>query len=442
MLKGSDKKLVLPSAKQIEWADCEIGVIIHCDIEIFQPDWQFVINGRVMSPPDLSIFNPKELDTDQWIRVARDAGAKYAVLTAKHVTGFTLFPDEEYDYSIKDTPYKHGEGDIVADFVGSCRKYGLKPGLYYSCEANARLGIHKASGNLPTYPSKEWEEFKEIVTRHLSIIWSRYGELFEIWFDGGLLENGPDYMGLLQKYQPGAICFQGPHRWKSKIRWVGNERGLAPYPCWSTTSLQEHNFDGTEETSELGTGDPDGDVWMPPETDVPVRYMNWFWRPGMDALVAPPGLMMRWYCNSVGRNSNLLLGIVIDDRGLVPSADVEALKEFGAMVRERFSNPVGETSGEASELEMHLEHETIVNHVILMENISKGHRVREFLIEGRGEGEDWATFIEGSAIGHKFLGDFDARKVVQVRFRATKVVGVPSIKHFSLHDLEPTESDE
>lgn len=433
----------MPTPQHVEWADCEIGAIIHLDIEVFQPDWELIVNGKVQPPPHIDLFNPKELDTDQWIQVAKAAGATYAVLTAKHVTGFTLFPDPDYDYSIASTPWKGGKGDIVADFVASCRKHGVRPGLYYSCEASARLGIHKGSGNLPAYPSPAWDEFTRVVTRHLSIIWSRYGDLFEIWFDGGLLEHGPDYIGLLQRYQPDAICFQGPHQHPSNVRWVGNERGEAPYPCWSTTSLAGHDFNGTEEARELGVGSPDGTTWMPAETDVPIRFMNWFWKPGGEFLLAPPELLLQWYYTSVGRNSNLLLGIVIDDRGRVPDPDVALLREFGEMVRARFASPVAEASGEGTCIDIPFPAPAIVNHAVVMENIATGHRVRGYVVEGRLDDDTWIELCSGSCVGHKHINVFPDRRVKGARLRVTSHAGgQPVIRRVALHCLEPLDIDD
>nr|MDO8117106.1 alpha-L-fucosidase [Candidatus Sigynarchaeota archaeon] len=441
---SNEKKgdLALPTPQHVQWADCEIGVLIHCDIEIFQPDWEFIVNGKVMPPPAPKIFNPSSLDTDQWIAAAKAAGARYVVLTAKHVTGFTLFPDPEYDYSIMNTPYKGGKGDIVAEFIDSCRKHGLRPGLYYSCEANAHMGINKSSGNLPAYPSPEWDAFKELVTRQLSIIWSRYGELFEIWFDGGVLEHGPDYAGLLRRFQPRSICFQGPYQHLSNIRWIGNERGEAPYPCWSTTSLKNHDFDGTEETSELGIGSPDGNTWMPAETDVPIRYKNWFWKPFGDYMVAPPELMLDWYYKSVGHNSNLLLGVVIDDQGLVPEADVQALQAFGDLIRQRFASPIAETQGDGNEVVLSLPAPAEVNHVVLMEDITKGHRVRGYVIEGLVPGGSWVPLARGSSIGHKRIEIFEPVVVEKVRFIATRRVGNPSIRNMAAFCLTPVNLDD
>lgn len=438
----SEIPLARPTPQHLAWAGCEIGVIIHCDIEICAPDWAFMRHGEIQPPPPVTVFNPTQLDTDQWIRAARAAGATYAVLTAKHVSGFTLFPDPEYDYSIRDTPFQDGKGDIVRDFVASCRKYGIKPGLYYSCEANAHLGIHKGSGHLPAYPSEEWDAFTTLVTRHLSIIWGQYGELFEIWFDGGLLEHGPDYISLLRRYQPGAVCFQGPHEWPMNIRWVGNERGEAPYPCWSTNGLQDHDFDGTEEQRQLGTGDPDGSVWMPAETDVPLRFMQWFWIPGQDGLVMPPEELLKIYYRSVGRNSNLLLGIVIDDRGLVPDADVNALASFGQEINRRFASPVAATQGEGLEINLPIDSSAEINTVVLMEEIVAGHRILAWILEGLTTQGNWVELARGSAVGHKCIDQFTPIQVENVRIRVTTARGTPVLAALQVFDLDPVDFEE
>jgi alpha-L-fucosidase len=435
------QKIATPTDIQIEWANHEIGAIIHCDIPIFDPNYRFLINGKVQTPPNVKIFHPSSLDTDQWIKTIKSAGCKYAVLTAKHVTGFTLFPDLEYEYSIASTPYKEGKGDIIQEFVDSCRKYDVKPGIYYSCEANAYLGIHKGSGNLPPYPSKEWGYFADLVTRHLTQLWSEYGDLFELWFDGGTLENGPDILGLLKKHQPNAICFQGPEGYPSRIRWVGNESGLAPYPCWSTTDY-EGAFDGTEANSDVGNGHPDGTSWVPAETDVPIRFREWFWRPNQDFLVPPPGILVKWYNESVGRNSNLLLGVVIDDRGLIPDEDARVLKEFGEVLEKRKNSAVAETAGEGLVYKLQLEDLQDFNQIVLMENFSNGHRVRAYEIKISKDGVDWDKIYSGSAIGHKHIINLDTLSAKHMELIITQSEKTPNLLKFGIYNVERLEDEE
>ena len=130
-----------PTQQQLKWADMEIGVIIHYLMDIYNPEYKAIKTVGVREHMPASIFAPTKLDTDQWIAAAKSAGAKYAVLVANHCTGFSLWPTRDNDYSIASSPWKDGKGDIVGDFVKSCEKYGLKPGLYYSTGCNGYYGI-------------------------------------------------------------------------------------------------------------------------------------------------------------------------------------------------------------------------------------------------------------------------------------------------------------
>jgi alpha-L-fucosidase len=129
------RDIARPSPKQLEWADCEVGVIIHLDLQVFEPSYRF--RKQWGYHPPASIFNPKALNTDQWIEVAKEMGAKYAVLVVKHCSGICLWPSKASDYNIKNNPYKNGEGDVFREFITSCKKFGIRPGVYYSTICNA-----------------------------------------------------------------------------------------------------------------------------------------------------------------------------------------------------------------------------------------------------------------------------------------------------------------
>lgn len=248
-------EIVKPTQEQVEWAKYEIGVIIHFDLQVFEPSYRFRKQWRYHPSP--SIFNPEVLDTDQWIETAMKAGAKYAVLVVKHCSGFCLWPTKASDFSVKNTPYKDGKGDILRDFINSCVKYGIHPGIYYSTVYNAYEQFDQPCNRVPALSSGAYRSYCNLVENQLIELWTQYGELFEIWFDGGHIINGPDIEALLSKYQPNAVCFQGPLKWRSNLRWVGNEKGTAPYPCWSTVNKYGH-YDGTKKVKKLGKGDPYG----------------------------------------------------------------------------------------------------------------------------------------------------------------------------------------
>ena len=229
---GGHSDIVRPNKVQRDWAEAEIGVLIHYDMQVFRPDYVW---RRYGSHPDPSAFNPTDLDTDQWMEAAAALGARYAVLVAKHGSGFSLWPTEAHAYSVKNSPWKDGKGDIVADFVASCRKYGIRPGIYANTNANGYL--HTDRGIVREGGPVTQKEYNAVVAKQLTELWSNYGDLFEIWFDGGVLtprEGGADVLPLVRKLQPDAIAFQGPYGHENLIRWVGNEQGTAPDPCWAT----------------------------------------------------------------------------------------------------------------------------------------------------------------------------------------------------------------
>ncbi|WP_422082927.1 alpha-L-fucosidase [Ulvibacterium sp.] len=431
------KELVLPTKRQLEWADAEIGVLIHFDINVYEPEYKWREDWDYN--PDAKIFNPVELDTDQWIKAAKDAGANYAVLVAKHCTGFSLWPTEAHDYSVKSSPWRNGKGDIVADFMASCKKYGVKPGIYASAVANGYLKVNNP-GLVITGDSIAQREYNKVVETQLTELWSNYGDLFEIWFDGGILpksKGGPDIVPILQRKQPDAVVFQGPYGAKNLIRWVGNEEGLAAYPCWATA-------DSTTQANgaviiEGLHGNPDAPIWCPGEADAPLRKNSawqggWFWHEGQDDMINSQEEMLHKYYHSVGRNTNLLIGMVVDTRGLVPDADVKALKVFGDEIKRRFGTSLAETEGEGSEVVLEFAAPTAVNHVVIMEDIAKGERIREYKVEGKVNGE-WKVLAEGESIGHKRIQEFDTVKVNGLRLRVSNSVASPIIRKLAVYKI-------
>lgn len=434
---STDRKpeIIVPNEKQIEWANAEIGVLYHYDLINYEPeyiwrdDWEY--------NPNPSIFNPDSLNTDQWLLAAKEAGVKYAILVAKHCVGFSLFPTKANEYSVKNTPWKNGKGDIVADFVKSCKKYGVKPGLYYSSSVNGYLKVDNP-GLVISNDSIAQKEYNKVVEMQLTELWSNYGDLFEIWFDGGVLppeKGGPDIVPILEKYQPNAIVFQGPFGLSNLIRWVGNEEGVAPYPCWSTADSTT-NSSGIVQIKGLH-GNPNGEFWCPGEADVPIRKNSsfqggWFWKEGEDSKLRSLSELHDIYYKSVGRNTNLLMGVVINDKGLVPDADVELLRQFGSSIKKSFSNPLAEISGEKNQFLIDLKNPKKVKTILMMENIKHGERIRKYVIEGFVNNE-WTILCEGESIGHKRLESLDGDYVSKIRIRFTEYIAQPIIKKIALY---------
>ena len=424
--------VVYPNKIQQEWAEAEIGVLLHMDMQVFAPEYNWRNYG---SHPDPSVFNPTELDTDQWMETASKLGAKYAVLVAKHGSGFSLWPTEAHDYSVKNTAWRDGKGDIVADFVASCKKYGIKPGIYANTNANGYL--HTDRGITAEGGPVSQTEYNAVVAKQLTELWSGYGDLFEIWFDGGVLtpkEGGADVLPLVKRLQPDAIAFQGPLGHDNLIRWVGNEEGTAPDPCWATADSTT-NSDGVKIIEGLH-GRPDAPFWCPGESDFTLRYNSsfeggWMWHEGQDNLMFSVAELMEKYETSVGRNTNMLLGLVIDDRGLIPDADVRRVEEFGAAIGERYGDPVAETSGKGNTISLNPPSSTIVDRVVIQEDIAFGERVLAWRLEGITSSGTTIALAEGTNIGHKRIARFDPVELTAIRLTADSAKAKPVIRRLA-----------
>ncbi|PWD98978.1 glycoside hydrolase family 29 [Marinilabilia rubra] len=433
----------LPNERQIAWQEAELGAVFHYDLHVFDGEKYNQHSNRVNPVNDYQVFNPQSLDTDQWIKAIKDAGFTFAILTATHETGFALYQSEVNPYCMKALNYRDGKGDIVRDFVNSCRKYGIKPGIYLGIRWNSFLGVHdfKVDGTGDFRENRQrW--YNEMVEGMVKEVCTNYGELFEIWFDGGAdhPDNGaPDVLPIVLKYQPNCLFYH--NKQLAEVRWGGSESGTVPYPCWATfPNFYSHAGDTQKERMELlKHGDPDGNYWMPAMSDAPLRGYNgrheWFWEPGDEAHVFPLDNLMDMYYKSVGRNSTLIMGLTPDPDGLLPEVDVARLKEWRAEIQRRFSNPIASKSGVGQTLEMELNPAEVINHVIIQEEIRKGERIREYLVEMKTK-KGWQIICSGESIGHKRIQMFDDVKCSKLRLRVTESDGVPQIKKFSVYRVD------
>jgi hypothetical protein len=284
----------------------------------------------------------------------------------------------------------------------------------------------------------EQEEFNRVAEKMAEELWSRYGPLVQCWFDAGVKlphEGGPDVIPLFDKYQPGSVFYHSSLR--SDHRWVGNESGYANYPCWATIELPWQDIVPQEDMRNyLATGEPDGSVWAPAMVDIPLRgargIHNWFWAPGQDSGVYSPEELMEMYYKSVGRNSNFIIGAVVDSSGLVPKADCRSLKAFGEGIRRIFSDPIAETSGRGKEIILELPSARQVNHIVIQEEIRQGERVREYSLEAYSDGK-WEEVAGGSSIGHKRIHRLEPFTTEKIRLSITKAIAKPQVKNLSLY---------
>lgn len=434
---GADS--VIPNERQREWADCEIGVIIHQDVQCYEHGFEFR-QKRGYVPP-ASVFNPESLDTDQWLAVAKAAGAKYAVLVAKHCSGFSLWPTKAHGYSVAASPWKGGKGDVVADFIASCRKYGIRPGIYASLGCNAYLGV---DNNRMVGTNTTWASYLAVVKTQLTELWSNYGELFEVWFDGGNLpadKGGREVEDLLAKLQPNAIVFQGDPKRFASVRWGGNENAYAAETCWSRSNGAKSS-DGVA-VGELAqyAGDFNGACWNPVEADTPNRDRNfafqagWMWQPGEDAYVYPAENLLERYFTSVGRNANLLIGLPIDNRGLVPDKDAAELKRFGRLVGELYANRVAQAKGKGAVFTLEAPKGSRPNLLSLQEDLAFGENVHSCFLAGF-DGAAWHTLADITNVGHRRLVRFAPGDYVRYRLCSWDFRQTPVFRDISLYEVK------
>lgn len=430
-------KLVLPTPEQVEWADCELGVIIHLDLPVFSGE-NYDFRKHFGDPLPASIFAPDALDTDQWVRAAADMGAKYAVLVAKHCTGFCLWPTDVHGYSVKNTPYKGGHGDIVGDFFASCQKYGLRPGLYYSASCNQFMNVDNP-GRVRSGDPAEQKAYNDMVIAQLTELWTRYGQIFEIWFDGGCLpveQGGPDIASLLHRLQPNAVVFQGPRGTRSLLRWTGNERGVADKNCSAIFNFSAQAFDGTKETGDLGN--TMGDTWCPAESDLPNRDARsawqggWFWREGEEHTIKIGEMLFDTYLQSVGRGTNMLVGMVIDTHGRFPEADEKAFRRFAQLRRAAFDSPLAEGRLEGACCRLTVPEGRVARWLDLGEDIAQGERVTGYRLTGRdADGRD--VFHDGGRIiSHRRIVPI-ASDVRVLDIEITECKAEPVLTHIALY---------
>lgn len=404
--------LALPTADQIAWQDLEVGMFVH-----FAPNtWQDAESDNLTTP--LAAINPQKLDTDQWARTALALGARYLVFVAKHQGGFCMWQTRTTDYSIRNTPWRNGEGDVLADVAASCRKFGLKLGVYV-CPRDDHFGA--STGGICATPELQMR-YNALYREQLTEVLSRYGTMVEVWFDGSTAARVSD---ILLKYQPHAMIFQGP---AATIRWVGNEDGFAPSPCWNAID----RADARTGTATSLNSDPNGNVWMPSEVDVSIRRPDWFWSTANEKKVLTSDQLLSIYYRSVGRGCQLLLNIPADRDGLLPEADCASARSFGMELRRRFSIPIARTCGTGTRITLNFDAPSKIDTVVFQEDISHGERIRRYRLEGRFDGT-WKPLGTGTSIGHKRIQPVPPSIVDALRLTATASAGTPILRAFAAY---------
>lgn len=430
---------VVPSTRQLQWQRLELTAFFHFGINTFtNSEWG---TGK----EDPKIFNPASFDAHQWVRVAKQAGIKQVILTAKHHDGFCLWPTKTTKHSVESSPWKNGKGDVVREVANACKENKIGFGIYLS----------PWDMNAPMYGSDAYNDF---FIEQLTELLTQYGSINEVWFDGanGEGSNGKKqvydferWYKVIRKLQPAAvIAIMGPD-----VRWVGTETGYGRETEWSVVPANNLNPNEIAAGSQKSIAfKPQGDmmgndlgsrnkirntsglVWYPAETDVSIRP-GWFYHDEENAKVKSPEKLLDIYFNSVGRNSVLLLNIPPDRKGLVHETDVKTLVEWEKMLNEIFSknilkeavatknlklltdaNDATVVSSKSTDKSLTFQFKEVqtFNVLALQENIRKGQRIEQFVLEYWADGE-WKKATEGTTVGYKRLLRFEDVTATQVR---------------------------
>lgn len=454
--------LPVPEPKQVEWQQMETYAFIHFGLNTFNDrEWGY-------GDTDPKTFNPTNLDCEQWAQTLVKAGMKGVILTAKHHDGFCLWPFEGTDYSVKNSPWKNGQGNVVKELSEACKKYGLKFAVYLS-----PWDRHQANYGTPEYLPYFYAQLHDLLTN--------YGPVFEVWFDGANGGDGwyggakdirtidrknyynyPRIYEMLDSIQPQAIIFSdgGPG-----CRWVGNEKGFAGATNWSFLRKGEVH-PGYDKSYELQYGHPDGNQWVPAECDVSIRP-GWFYHPEEDDRVKSPDQLVDLYYRSVGHNATLLLNFPVDRRGLIHPVDSANAVRFHEIIQQQLktnlvagmtpkvSNERGgdfvasaltddnfdtywatEDGVTTADIEFSFDTPTRMNRMMLQEYIPLGQRVKAFVVEYLDK-DTWLPVKlneETTTIGYKRLLRFETVETKGIRIRITDARGPLCLSNVGVYD--------
>jgi alpha-L-fucosidase len=412
-----------PSADQLSWHKDEFYLFLH-----FGPN---TFTGKEWGHGDekTEIFQPDQLDTDQWCRIAKNAGASGMIITAKHHDGFCLWPSKYSTHTVRQSPWRNGKGDVLKDLSASCKKFGLKFGVYLS----------PWDRNHPDYGT---EKYNDVYINMMTEVLTQYGEVWELWWDGA---NGEGPNGKKQVYDfkrfeetarklsPKTVIFSdvGPD-----IRWVGNEQGFAGETNWNTLNIKGFSAGaGAPTTDTLNRGNRYGEKWVPAEVDVSIRP-GWFYHKEEDSTVKTPERLFEIYLQSVGRGANLLLNVPPDPRGLIHEADSAALMGFYER-RQQFASKHIKTKTDKPDkngiTQLALAAPEVVGAIMLQEDLGHGQFCAGFEVQFLNEADEVIEILKGTTIGNKRILICKVPGVKYVRVRIKEELGKTSISGFSIY---------
>ena len=426
----------VPTENQLRWQDMEMYAFIHYSLNTYtDQEWGF-------GNEDPKLFNPSHLDCKQWASVCKQAGMKGIIFTAKHHCGFCMWPSKYTEYSVKNSPWKDGKGDVVRELADACRAEGLKFAVYLSpWDRN-----HPEYGR-PEYVTYFRNQLRELLTQ--------YGDIFEVWFDGANGGDGwygganetrkidrttyyqwPETYKMIRELQPNCLIWNdGSDR--GDLRWVGTEAGNVGETNWSLL-----NHDGEVTWPMLHYGLETGDSWVPGETNTSIRP-GWFYHDTENEHVKSLSKLMDTYYKSVGRNSTLLLNFPIAPNGRIHPTDSLRGIAFNKMIHEVFKTDLAKkakinTQGNTTII--NFKKPTAINRFVVEENIRYGQRVKKFALEALVDGQ-WQPLkdelVENgdglTTIGHRRIICFPTIKATQLRFTVLESRCEPMITRTSVY---------
>jgi len=416
----------IPTKEQLAWHDKEFYLFMHFGPNTFTDlEW-----GHGSEDPN--VFNPTEIDCNQWASIAKAAGAKGIIITAKHHDGFCLWPSKYSKHTVRESKWMNGKGDVLKMLSEACKKAGIEMGVY----------ISPWDRNHPDYGTPK---YNDIYINTMKELLTGYGKFFELWWDGANAE-GPNgkkqvydftrFKDSALKYQPQLVIFSdiGPH-----IRWVGNENGIINETNWNL--LDTAGFkpgEGAPANDTLNSGNYNGKNWIGAEADVSIRK-GWFYHKEEDNTVKSGKILYDLYLKSVGRGGNLLLNVPPNRKGLIDPLDSVSLMQFKQIRDHAFANDVFKTAKilrTKNSIEAHLTQEVELNTIVLKEDISKGQRIVKFEVSGGNNLKQFNKITQGTTVGHKRILTFPNQKLKYIRIHVTESKAIPilsSVAGYNVH---------
>ena len=351
---------VVPDANQYKYQKDELAAFCHFGPNTFnEVEWGENYGDR--SPADIFTLT-NDFDADTLVSTLKNAGFKKIIVTAKHHDGFCIWNSAYTDYCVKNTNYKNGQGDVLAEISAACTKYDLDMGLYLSPWDihEPSYGYYDANGNATT-KENDVLDYNDYYNNQLTEILSndKYGNnghFVEVWMDGakGSGANAQEYdftrwFNTIQTYEGKAAhydadCMLFGAGAYTTVRWIGNENGVAYEDTWSksTVNVDANTIDSNGSTPYT-KGYENGNKWTVPECDGRITS-GWFW--GTNKCTPKTiSQLATMYFDSVGHNGTMLLNVPPNNQGTVDQAILDRVTEFGNNVEETFRTNLAKATG-------------------------------------------------------------------------------------------------